>query len=386
MWASGSLPANCSTVDGRRIEVIYRGQWSHGYGPDFRDAILSFGHGPAVRGDVELHVRSSDWRAHGHDRNPLYDRVILHVVWEHDPRVGLQGAVLELSRWIDPSVHLARQEPGLLDTSVCSVFGSPEMTARALGVIESAGDARFDAKVAALEGDLAARSADQVLYAAVMECMGYSENKVPFRLLAESLPVDALLDGQQETVFHRLQAASGLDPSSMERALLRAEQWQLARVRPSNHPLRRMRGIAEVLRAAKLHGGLTQYLVRSCVGASGTELQQRLTVRVQDAGTVIGPERALETLVNAVVPFAVAYGRWTDDPELERWGRDVWSALPRTGVTRLETLMRAHLEVPKGSRLLSKARHQQGLIHLYRRYCRHRLCEWCPLSRLAAEG
>ena len=31
-----------------------------------------------------MHIKSSDWYVHGHEKNPLYDNVILHVVWEDD--------------------------------------------------------------------------------------------------------------------------------------------------------------------------------------------------------------------------------------------------------------------------------------------------------------
>ena len=41
-WHLGKLPASFTTTDGRRVEVIHRGTWSHGLGPDFADAMLLF--------------------------------------------------------------------------------------------------------------------------------------------------------------------------------------------------------------------------------------------------------------------------------------------------------------------------------------------------------
>src|SRR5204863_3931724 len=50
--------------------------------PDFRGAVLQFGDAVPVTGDIEVDVRAGGWRAHGHDRNPNFKNVILHVIWD----------------------------------------------------------------------------------------------------------------------------------------------------------------------------------------------------------------------------------------------------------------------------------------------------------------
>ena len=40
--------------------------------------------GERTAGNVELHRQPSDWRAHGHDADPAYDSVMLHVVAQAD--------------------------------------------------------------------------------------------------------------------------------------------------------------------------------------------------------------------------------------------------------------------------------------------------------------
>ena len=52
-------------------------------GPDFFNAQLSIGT-QMWAGNVEIHVKSSDWYVHHHETDAAYDSVILHVVWEHD--------------------------------------------------------------------------------------------------------------------------------------------------------------------------------------------------------------------------------------------------------------------------------------------------------------
>ncbi len=55
-------------------------------GPDFTEASIRIGNTRWV-GNIELHVRSSDWHKHGHSHDSHYDTVILHVVWKDDEKV-----------------------------------------------------------------------------------------------------------------------------------------------------------------------------------------------------------------------------------------------------------------------------------------------------------
>ena len=54
------------TTDGRSVDVIHLGTWTHGFGPDFRNAVISIDNGPAEHGSVELHLRTRGWMDHRH--------------------------------------------------------------------------------------------------------------------------------------------------------------------------------------------------------------------------------------------------------------------------------------------------------------------------------
>jgi len=93
-------------VSGEPVEILYPGYRNHGAGPDFRDARIRIG-GQLWAGDVEIHLRSSDWYAHHHETetDPAYDAVILHVVYQYDmPVFNRHGAEI-------PSLELRHRIP-----------------------------------------------------------------------------------------------------------------------------------------------------------------------------------------------------------------------------------------------------------------------------------
>ena len=69
--------------EGRPVEIIYPGRLNDGQGGDFKDAVVISGNA-CKSGDIEIHTRSSLWEGHGHHRNPVYNRVVLHVALEQD--------------------------------------------------------------------------------------------------------------------------------------------------------------------------------------------------------------------------------------------------------------------------------------------------------------
>ena len=78
--------ADMATVDGRRVRVIDPGRLNEDAGPDFFNAKVEID-GHMWAGNVEMHVRASDWGRHGHNTDPAYDSVVLHAVERDDAPV-----------------------------------------------------------------------------------------------------------------------------------------------------------------------------------------------------------------------------------------------------------------------------------------------------------
>jgi len=74
---------NLRTTQNEQVSIIKTGDYLELAGPDFFNAQVTIGH-QKWAGNIEIHLKSSDWYVHGHEKDVAYENVILHVVWEHD--------------------------------------------------------------------------------------------------------------------------------------------------------------------------------------------------------------------------------------------------------------------------------------------------------------
>ena len=289
LWQQRSFHGPLSTVDGRRIEILERGEQNHDAGPDFLRALIIID-GEMKRGDVEIHPLAGDWFAHGHHKDPRYNNVILHVVTMHCPadfrtlrQDGETIPTLNLDQFLeksaeeleaDPESHLTAAAPRF-----CALSQQEEATQQR--ILERAGDERLRLKARRFSERRQQDSWDQIFYLALLESLGYSKNQIPFRNLASRLPVEELWsylwNDPPNLALAKAEAylfgVAGLLPSraalsspsydadmrSYVRDLiehweqfplrerisqLKAEAWQFFRLRPQNFPTRRLAAAA----------------------------------------------------------------------------------------------------------------------------------------------
>ncbi len=98
---------NLKTSKSEDITISNVGQYLELAGPDFFNAQITIGD-QKWAGNVEIHLKSSDWYVYQHENDAAYENVILHVVWEHDIEIfrknNIEIAVLELKNYVDKSV------------------------------------------------------------------------------------------------------------------------------------------------------------------------------------------------------------------------------------------------------------------------------------------
>ncbi len=412
---------------GRSIDVIYPGRRTGLPGPDLVDAIVSIDGGPARRMAVEVHLDEASWHAHGHARDPRYAAPLLHLVWARARRPAPDWpphilAPRALAAWAAAPGLPAAAAPGW----PCQ--GQPQDAARAAELhaeLRAQGQRRFDERAAALEGDVEALGAEQALHLALLRTLGATANVRPFAAVAAAAPaalLEALRGAPDGARLPRVEAellgAAGLLPSqrglpaahphlaALERAwTLRGPRpppvgaFTLAAVRPANWPARRLAGAARILSAPPPAEGAfaaaleTRVLAAAAGGAGALRRWFEVPLAPQDfwAGHVdagrpssrplralIGRSCALELLVNAALPFAAALGRRRGDARLARAAAQAFAALAGGGWNRHTRYVAGVLRLD--ARGLSAPIAQQGLLRLYRRWCRDKRCQECPAA------
>jgi hypothetical protein len=108
LWKFKKFDAlHLKTCNQEEITISNVGQYLELAGPDFFNAQITIGN-QKWAGNVEIHVKSSDWYVHHHEKDAGYENVILHVVWEHDSEIyrsnNTEIPVLELKNYVSAGV------------------------------------------------------------------------------------------------------------------------------------------------------------------------------------------------------------------------------------------------------------------------------------------
>lgn len=378
---------NLRTTEGRRVRVLYPGRRGTEAGPDFRDALIYTEASGLVRGDVELHLHPRDWDRHGHASDHRYNSVVLHGVLAPPgasqplPNGGAAPAV-ELSPLLDQTPESNAAGPisrrPLWSLLKSHDYPKPATRSEAFLLLERAGKARFLQKAVSFAPLMEDLGAEEALYQALMESLGYSENRSGFLELAQRVPYRTLMNAVRGApkVDHALRIKEILletagftkegDSRLLAGSVMDRRQWRLFRIRPANHPRRRIAGAAVLLHRTSPPGLLASTL-RWIRGASFKPLLKNLTVADPSGGpALIGRSRALDMAVNVFLPLMHAHGLHQHNDSLSQNSLSLFLSAPRLQPNRITREMEKIL-FPKPWRPLGNAAlRQQGLIHLHR--------------------
>jgi hypothetical protein len=424
IWQQGALRGSLPGDDGREYQVVFRGRGWGERGADFQGAIVARDDGVLLKGDVELHVRASDWRRHGHHRDRAYDATVCHVVlWDDGlgPARRADGQVVPTLELINClTAPLAELEARMAaEVSPRPVESACVEDASELDeLLDRAGLERFLEKSARFQSDLGALESelgpdlgpelgpDELLYRGALRAMGYTANVAGFEAVGEALSLVQLrLIGQAEARQAALLGVGGLLPgqrglpvaegmparleaSWRELGLSRsAARWQTWRVRPLAAPARRAAGFAALI---DRRFGVDEVALDVSRDAGPARLVDRWRVDTVDefwrrhldfdapvasADGLIGRHRAAEVVVNVALPLVHAVAEVGGDARLAEQAIGAYRRMPGTTPNRVVAEMARQLG-GDGARVVGAAR-QQGLIHLYKRWCRARECAEC---------
>lgn len=405
VWKNKLCGRSLKTVDGRTVEVVYPGLHNTNSGPDFTGAKLKI-EGQLWCGNVEIHIRASDWFAHGHDKDRAYDNVILHVVVVNDRQVEIPGrgripqtviAVPEnffrLFAMLAEKIsevkcqNLLKELTPLQVTSWTETLAVERLQQKSQRIIDS---------VNASNGDW-----QRATFIALARGLGFGTNADPMEITARSIELkilshhsdnamqlEALLLGQaglldmSQHIFDEyyqilcreymfLARKYGLKP-------MRREIWK-TKLRPSNAPSRRVAMLAVATR-----GGFSMLdrivalrnYYDKIIGLFDWELGEywkhnrdfdqpgdRLSSQLSDAS------RAL-LVINFAAPLLYAYGASHGDADLAEKGLDLWYEAESENNSIITQWRRAGLTV-------SNAADSQALLQLRKEYCNRDRCLEC---------
>ena len=190
------VDTNLHTASKQKLEIISVGVGNSNSGPDFLDAKIKIDEIVWV-GNVEIHRKSSDWYAHGHEKDPAYDNVILHVVLEDDLPIynsnNQQIPTLNISKYIDKSL-LRNFNKLIKNKSIlrCQNQITKVDTYVILHFKYKLFFERLEQKNTIVEELLFRTNNDweQVLYETLLKYFGGTVNKEAFRQLSNYLPYD----------------------------------------------------------------------------------------------------------------------------------------------------------------------------------------------------
>ncbi|MDR3046026.1 MAG: DUF2851 family protein [Bacteroidales bacterium] len=401
-------PSNLQTTDGEKISIIHPGFAHQHAGPDFKQSVVKI-NDIMWAGDVEIHVKSSDWLKHHHQNDPKYNSVILHVVYEHDvelykeekrsfPTFVLGAHIPEtlIRRYMELSTskeelvcrrHIQELNP-LTMTSFLSRVAIERLLSRQHHIFEV---------VSQCEDNW-----EEAFFRILAISFGFKTNEGAFDLLGRSIPfhylskhltartqIYALIFGQAGMLEEPCEDDYYLQLSS-EYQYLRYKYkltpipkscWNYLRLRPKNFPCIRLAEFSELLfRAPKLFNNLLE-------GISTQELLKVLSVTpdaywqthyhfgkcVKSSNLSVGKAAAFSIIINTLVPILFSYSVFHGDETMQNRAVSVLESVEfeENSITRIYR----EIGFPTGSALDS-----QAILQLKREYCSKKQCLKCSIG------
>ncbi len=422
------------TLDGRPLRVLHPGFISRAGGPDFRGAVVQLGDAPAIAGDVEIDLHAAGWRAHGHDKNPAFARVILHVLWDGDTsasgtppklilRDRLDSPITELSLWLntDAAEGLPENLRGRCGAPLREL--APEKLSE---LLRQAAQIRFHTKAAHFSARARQAGWEQSLWEGIFRALGYRHNSWPMLALGEQRPRWLTPGLTPLELQARLLGLGNLLPAELTRSQAGADTylrrvwdqwwrereefsdhvllrslWQFHGQRPANHPQRRLALAAHWLAGGKLFSRLERWCIAELpeekLAPSLLEVLQIApdefwswhwtlrSARLAKPQPLLGAARVTDLAVNVILPWLWARAAEGGNARLQRALEQRYFTWPAAEDNTVLRLARQRLLGGTVRRSFQNAAQQQGLLQIVRDFCDHSnaVCDQCRFPELA---
>lgn len=402
-------PLGLCTKDGDALQLMNFGTHNLDSGPDFFNAKIKIAE-TLWAGNIEIHIKSSDWLKHQHQKDKAYDNVILHVVWEHDTPIYRTDQtllpVLELKNLVNFQI-IANYEsisqnnywiPCEAQVKLVDDFDKHQCLDRML-------TERLEEKSTLIKDIYKAykNSWEDTFYTVLAKSFGFKVNALPFELLSKNLPqlilakhknsalqVEALVFGVAGFLEGKLQDEYPAKLKS-EFQFLRAKYqlnvvdvslWKFSKTRPDNFPTVRLGQFAAlVLQSQHLFSKIIaiknkdEYstLFKNLPINSYWEQHYMFDKEVAKRSVKIGSSSVDNILINALAPLLFFYGQEIGDKEFI----DLAFNLLLNIKAEENIITRGFKE--RGFNVASSF-DSQAIIHLKKSYCDKKKCLNCGIG------
>jgi hypothetical protein len=396
------------TTAGEALQIVKAGEHNHDAGPDFHNAQVKL-NGTLWAGNVEIHIRSSDWTRHRHQYDMAYDNIILHVVFEDD--------LVILRRSGEPMPTLVLKDvlhPELFETYnfflnnhlwIPCAFRLPEVRSMVIDDwLTALAVERLERKSKELENLLQFTGNDwnQSFFEALASTLGFRINKQPFEMLARQTPVqylekhkdqlfqlEAMLFGQAGLLegkyrdaypkqlkkeYQHLKNKFSLKPVS-------GHLWKFMRLRPNNFPTIRIAQLAMMIHQR------SHFFSEIIENAEYGKMHDFFSVAVSDywqehyyfdrkskkMGKSMSGATVELIMINNVIPFLFVYGKLKGQLLYQDQAFALLESIPPES----NSIIRKFAEfgiVPVS------ASQSQALLELKTNYCDRKMCLECRIG------
>ncbi len=395
------------STKGNEIEIIDVGRQNFDSGPDFFNARIKLDN-VLWAGNVEIHLKSSSWYQHGHDTDPAYDNVILHVVLEDDASVILNNnreipclqlqftpdllnnyqMLMSSQRWIPCFDELKNVDKFFVNNWLDRML------------IE-----RLERKALEIEKILVENnnSWEDTLYQVLARYFGMRVNAEPFQQLARSIPLkflakqknslfqlEAMLFGQSglfqkydcnDDYLYRLRKEYKFLAHKFQLEPIASSRWKWLRLRPPNFPTVRIAQFASLVHQSV---SLFSKLIKA---ESITDISNLLKCQASDYWTthyqfgmesaekkkILGKTCIDALIINCVVPVLFLYGKHQDAQKVKDKACDLLFQLPSEKNAIIKKWQECGVKV-------KTAYQSQALLQLKTIYCDHFNCLQCEFG------
>ncbi|KQN36107.1 hypothetical protein ASE92_08195 [Pedobacter sp. Leaf41] len=410
VWQFRSFDNNdLKTADGENLKIIHQGFLNRNAGPDFSNSKIQLGE-TTWAGNIEIHIKASDWLKHNHQTDASYDNVILHVVYENDVEIkrmdGSVLPVLELKNRIADEL-IEKYENLFLTLTDFPCIAQIKTVDKLIvdSFLSRTLIERFEQKTHAVIETLNELNGnwDETFYRFMARNFGFKVNSLPFELFAKAIPqqiyskhkdnpllIEALVFGSAGFLNDNFKEEY---PARLKREFLFLQKkykiqpievsiWKFMRMRPQNFPTIRLAQFAALVVKAN-------HLFSKVMAISGVAELRRLfeNLPVNDywkthyhfkketeaVSIQIGKTSIDNILLNTVALFLFAYGKHTATQTYVSRAIKLLESLPSEQNAITEKFTAAGV-------VIENAFASQGILQLKKQYCDQKKCLSCGIG------